>query len=284
MRIPLFIFISLFCSSLFASQDDSLEKGVSNTASETTKQYSNDDALAISQAAIGKTTGHYRFTLPSGEVITSQKFLGKPLIISLIYTSCYHICPTTTQNLNRVVQKARDVLGEESFNVLTIGFDTHKDTPEAMAHFSELHTNVADNWFFLSTDSATMKALTRDLGFIFKPTPHGFDHLIQASILDKDGVVYRQVYGMRPKTPHFVEPIKELVFGEPEDDSLFSEFTSKVKLFCTIYDPTQDRYYFNYSVFAGVIVGMILGGFFIWIFIREWRYSNKSRELNDTNQ
>jgi len=274
MRICLFVFASLFSAFLFAAPDNAQEKGASNTVSENTQQHSNEDALAISQAAIGKTVGHYRFTLPTGEVINSQKFLGKPLIISLIYTSCYHICPTTTQNLNRVVQKARDVLGKDSFNVLTIGFDTPQDTPEAMAYFSEQHSTAVDNWFFLSTDAATMTALTRDLGFIYTPSPHGFDHLIQASILDNNGVVYRQVYGMQPKTPHFVEPIKELVFGEPIDDSLFSAFTSKVKLFCTVYDPAQDRYYFNYSIFAGGIVGLLLGGFFIFAFIREWRHSS----------
>lgn len=277
MRICLFVFTLLIASPLLAVSSSSAESDVSNTESEKTKKYTSDEALAISQAAIGKTAGHYRFVLPSGEVVTSKKFLGKPLIISLVYTSCYHICPTTTENLNRVVQKARDVMGEDSFNVLTIGFDTQRDTPEAMAHFAEMHSTAVDNWYFLSSDAATMKALSRDLGFIYSPSPHGFDHLIQASILDKEGAVYRQVYGMKPKTQHFVEPIKELVFGEPEDDSLFSEFTNKVKLFCTVYDPTQDRYYFNYSIFAGGIVGLGLGGFFIYVFIREWRLSNKTR-------
>ena len=269
-----FIFL-IICASVFSAE---LKQGITNSASEETVTYTSEQALAISQSAIGKTVGHYKFTSPEGEMMSTRSFLGKPLIISLIYTSCYHICPTTTENLNTVVEKARDVLGEESFNVLTIGFDTQKDNPEAMGHFAELHSSKPDNWFFLSTDAGTMKALVRDLGFIFSAAPHGFDHLIQASILDKNSVLYRQVYGMRPQTPHFVEPLKELVFGEKSEVSLFSAFTTKIKLFCTVYDPALDKYYFNYSVFVGVIVGLIMSIFFVRLFIREWQYTKNSKK------
>jgi len=260
-----------------ATNEKEQQEGVTNKAVEATKTYTSDETLAISQSAIGNTVGHYRFLLPSGEEISTKQFLGKPLIVSLVYTSCYHICPTTTKNLDRVVQKARDVLGKESFNVVTIGFDTDRDTPEAMKYFSSIHSTEVDNWFFLSTDAASIKALVRDLGFIFTPSPQGFDHLIQASILDKHGVVYRQVYGIRPQTPHFVEPIKELVFGQPADTSLFSSITAKINLFCTVYDPAQDKYVYDYSIFIGLIVGCIIGIIFIRIFIREWHYTKAKK-------
>ena len=261
-RIYLLFIVTFFCTNIVAATDE-------------IKQYTNDQALEISQAAIGKTVGHYRFTSSSGEVMSSKSFLGKPLIVSLVYTSCYNICPTTTENLNRVVQKAKDVLGDDAFNVVTIGFDTHVDTPTAMKQFAELHSTQSDNWFFLSTDAATMKALVRDLGFVYAASPNGFDHMIQASILDENGSVYRQVYGIRPQTPHFVEPIKELVFGEAKNSSLFSAVTTKIKLFCTVYDPAQDKYYFNYSIFVGVFVGLVMAIFFLRLFIREWRYTKK---------
>jgi len=273
------IFFSLFITTNSSAEEKQLAEGVTNSSSTDIVKYTNEDALSISQAAIGKTIGNYRFTATSGEVVTTQSFKGKPLIISLIYTSCYHICPTTTENLNRVVKKAKDVLGDNSFNVLTIGFDTHRDTPVAMAQFAELHSTESDNWQFLSTDVTTMKALVRDLGFIFTAAPHGFDHIIQASVLDKDSVLYRQVYGLTPQTPHFVEPLKELVFGEQKEHSFLAAFTTKIKLFCTVYDPAQDKYYFNYSIFVGVFVGLVMGIFFLRLFIREWRYTkNKSKD------
>ena len=59
------------------------------------------------------------------------------MVLSLIYTSCYHICPTVTTNLARIVNIAREALGEDSFSVLTIGFDTPVDTPDRMREFSQ---------------------------------------------------------------------------------------------------------------------------------------------------
>ena len=251
--------------------------GIQNEAAEEIEQFSNEEALEVSQSVFGQTVGLYNFQLPDGSKINSKEFLGKPVIVSLIYTSCYHICPTITENLNRVVKKARDALGKDSFNVLTIGFDTKRDTPEAMATFSEAHSSGADNWFFLSTDDASMQALSRDLGFIYTPSAAGFNHLIQVTILDEQGKVYRQVYGLQPKTPNFIEPIKELVFGESTEHSLFQGLTAKINLFCTFYDPVQDRYRYDYTIFVGLIVGTMLGIIFLTLLIREWRYTGSSK-------
>lgn len=255
-----------------------------NINAESIKRYSSEEALKISQDALRKRIGHYQLQSASGETVSTAQFQGKPLIISLVYTSCYHICPTTTQSLNRVVQKAKQVLGGSSFNVATIGFDSANDTPEAMKQFAEGYGSLSSNWYFLSADQGTVNALARDTGFIYTPSASGFDHLIQATIIDQHGSVYRQVYGMEPQTPHFVEPLKELIFGQPVDDSFFSQLTSKVKLFCTIYDPKQDRYYFNYSIFIGLLVGLVMGGFFITLFIREWRLSSNKYSKSSTDQ
>ena len=100
-------------------------------------QFDKDKAMAISQAAIGKTLGSYLLQKTNGEYVDLASFKGKPLIVSLIYTSCYHICPTTTQHLNRVTKNARQSLGDDSFNVVTIGFDVRRDNPPMMQYFAE---------------------------------------------------------------------------------------------------------------------------------------------------
>lgn len=238
-------------------------------------QFKREDALAYSQAAIGHAVGDYHFSDSQGRPVALSQYRGKPLVISLIYTSCFHICPTTTRNLGLVVDKARDVLGEDTFNVVSIGFDTVNDTADAMRLFAKSQAIQLGTWEFLSSDAATIEALSRDLGFLFFPNGHGFDHLVQTSIIDANGTVYRQVYGMQMETPHFVEPLKELVFGIPPEDSLFSQISSKIRLFCTVYDPASDRYRFDYSLFTGLLSGLLLGGAFLYWIIQEWRKFNQ---------
>lgn len=232
-------------------------------------------ALAYSQAAIGKSVGNYVFTNTHGQQVRLASMQGRPVVISMIYTSCYHICPTVTQHLSNVVQKAKQALGEKSFSVLTIGFDTPNDTPDAMRVFAAQQGVDSANWQFLSADEKTITELSRDLGFQFQASPKGFDHLIQATIVDARGKVYRQVYDMNFSTPLLIEPLKELLEGQPRKGSLIGHLGNKIRLFCTVYDPTNDRYYVNYSIFIGMFIGLTSVGFVIFYLLREWRRNQR---------
>jgi len=261
--------------ALAAPHDTSGHASSPTAGGDTASKFDQKAALAISQGAIGKSLGEYTLMAADGRNLRMSEFRGKPLVISLIYTSCYHICPTTTQHLAKVVRTARAALGPESFNVLTIGFDTPKDTPSAMRQFAlDQSVNIA-HWEFLSTDAAAMAGLTRELGFIAYRAPHGFDHLIQATVVDAQGKIYRQVYGMNFDTPLLVEPLKELVFGAPASPSLLSNLSSRIKLFCTVYDPSSDQYRFDYSIFIGFFIGLISIGTVSFLLIREWRRNRR---------
>lgn len=229
-------------------------------------------ALQESQDAIGTVLGDYPLTDHNGHALSLDDFHGKPLVLSLIYTSCYQICPMTTRHLAKVVDKAREALGEESFNVAVLGFDAYNDSPQAMLHFARKQGIDNRGWRLLSASPATVKALAAALGFRFFASPNGFDHITQATVIDANGRIYRQVYGEVFETPLLVEPLKELVLGQPRpDQTLLSGLISKVRFFCTTYDPARDAYHFDYSLFIGMFVGasIILAG--IVFLIREIR-------------
>jgi protein SCO1/2 len=228
-------------------------------------------ALATSQAAIGRLLEDVTLRDRSGKAVQLAGYRGKPLVISVIYTSCYHICPTTTQHLAKVVQTARAALGEDSFRVVTIGFDTAKDNPDAMRAFAKQQGVDLPGWEFLSTDAASMARLAKNIGFLYFASPKGFDHLMQATVVDANGKIYRQVYGMTFDTPLLVEPLKELVFGERPGESLFDGLWSKVKLFCTTYDPANDRYRLDYSLFIGMFIGFLIIASGVFYLVRELR-------------
>ena len=236
-------------------------------------EFDRKSALDESLAAVGKQVPELTFFNSDGSRKQLADYRGKPLIISLIYTSCHHICPTTTKHLDKVVGKARSALGDNSFNVITVGFDTANDTADAMRIFARQQSVKANNWDFLAGDKNTIATLSKALGFQFYASPNGFDHLLQATLLNKDGIVYRQIYGMQFDTPHLVEPLKQLVFGGEEHQSLFQELGDKIRLFCTVYDPYSDSYLFDYSIFVGLFIGLTLGGFMLILLIREWRTS-----------
>ena len=215
-----------------------------------------DQALAISQAAIGQTVSDVLFTSADGRSMRFADFRGKPLVLSMVYTSCFQICPMTTRFLSGVVEKARDALGEDSFAVAVVGFDVEVDTPAAMQYFANKQGISDKGWQVLSADSAAVEQLAGDTGFQYFPSSNGFDHLIQATVIDAEGRVYRQVYGQVFDTPLLVDPLIELVLGRsPPEQPLLDNLVSKIKLFCTTYDPVRDGYYFDYSLFIGMLIG-----------------------------
>jgi len=238
--------------------------------------YSREQALAHSQAAIGRTLEGIVFTRSDGKTVTIKDYRGSPLVISLIYTSCHHICPSTTAHLDKMVEKARSALGDSSFRVISVGFDTENDNPVRMAQFSKRLDIEGTHWDFLSISTDQQEQLVEQLGFIYYASPKGFEHLIQASLVDETGKVYRQVYGMTFPTTALVEPMKELVFGQPRPESALQHLGNRIRLFCTVYDPATDSYSIDISVFIGTFVGLVVSILFGRILIKEWRRSLKA--------
>jgi len=238
--------------------------------------YDEAAALALSQAAIGRTVGDFTFLDGKGQEIALGALRGKPVVISLIYTSCYHICPTVTSNLDKVVRVARDALGEDGFSVLTIGFDTPNDTPDRMRVFAGQRGIDSDDWHFVSASAETLRGLSSDVGFSYFSSPKGFDHMIQATVLDGEGKVYRQIYGMAPEPPALVEPLKEIVWGKQVAATPLGGWINNIKLFCTVYDPTTGMYMFDYSPFIAFGIGVLVLGGIAWVIVRSWRESSSS--------
>ncbi len=273
MRFPVLLFSLLLLSNPLGNACAAARTAVAENGAQ---QFDYDIALKTSQDAIDNQVGNYAFTNAAGERVSLNDFRGKPLVVSMIYTSCYQICPMTTRHLSKVVEKARDALGDDSFSVAIIGFDTKFDTPDAMQYFANKQGISNKNWNLLSMAAADVDALSKDIGFIYYPSSNGFDHLIQATIIDADGRVYRQVYGQAFDTPLLVDPLIELVLGRPQPAQSFMDtLSSKIKLFCTTYDPVRDGYYFDYSLFLGILIGGSIIVYTVIVLVRESRKGSK---------
>lgn len=228
-------------------------------------------ALAASQAAIGRPLPALEFTDMHGRRLSLADFRGRPLVISPIYTGCYHICPATTTWLKSVSEVAAGVVGEGAFAVLNVGFDTANDTPERMRAYARQRGIDTPQWVFASGDAATMARLLETIGFTYAPAAGGFDHMIQATVVDREGRIHRQVYGQQFEMQLLVDPLKKLVLGQRIQEETLSSVVEQVRLFCTVYDAKSGRYKFDYSIFFSFAIGLVsLGGVAVFIW-RSWR-------------
>lgn len=228
-----------------------------------TAQAANPDdteALRISQAAIGRTVDGVELTLAGGERLSFEALRGRPVVLSLVYTSCYHVCSGLTLRLRETVKVAREALGTDTFSVVTVGFDTPNDSAERMRSFARERGALQPGWYFAGTDAAGIERLATTVGFTYFPSPKGFDHITQTTIIDARGRVVLQVYGEDFAPPLVVEPLKKLVWGQNLDRRTLDGLVNTVKLFCTIYDPSSGRYRFDYSLIVNIVAGSLALG------------------------
>ena len=238
---------------------------------EATASFDEKAALQLSAQAVGGLVGDYDLRDRDGRAIRFSSFGGKPLLVSLIFTKCAQTCPMTTRKLSVAVKTLQQAFGAESFEVLSVGFDTESDTPQAMRRFAQRQGVDLPNWEFASADAPTAARLARSLGFSYRPSPEGFDHISQLTVVDAQGRVYRQVYGDDFELPSLGEPLKQLLAGAQTHYPLWQGLGRRIRLFCTRFDPSSGRYQADYSFFVGMLISaaMILP-FGYWI-VRELR-------------
>jgi protein SCO1/2 len=229
-------------------------------------------AIALGERALGRTIGDHRLVDSTGAPLSLGDYRGKPLVISLVYSSCSSICPLTTQHVIDAVTEAGRVFGLDRFEVLTVGFDARNDTAARMAQFASTQGIKLPNWRVASGDAAAIEGLLNDLGFSYRAVAGGFDHPAQTTIVDRDGKVYRHVYGDEFPSPMFMEPMKDVIYGTHTPFSV-NGIIDRIRFICTAYDPGTRRYRFDYSlVFGGTLAALSLvamGG----LILREWKRS-----------
>jgi len=267
-----FLLLIVAFAAVLAANGMSLAEGKINSEAARTlpaaRTWDMESAQAFSQAAIGNQVRPLLFRNRRGREVRLADFRGKPVIVNLVYTACTNSCSVIVEILHRSVVIAQDALGGDKFTVLTVGFDTRNDTPARMRAFATSRSIRLANWHFLSADQATIDRLANDLGFMYRASAGGFEHLAQTTIIDSKGKVYRQIYGGDFWPPAVVEPLKDLIYGRRGNLASVSGIINRIRLFCTVYSSGGERYRFDYGIFVALIVGFMCLGTVGFVLVR----------------
>lgn len=245
------------------------------TAPAVVPEFNAERAFFVSQQAIGRKLSTYQLTDSTGRTVSFGDYIGQPIVISMVYTSCHHICPTLTKHLANVVAIGRDALGQDAFTVFTVGFDTAADTPQQMAMFAAQRGIQDPRWHFVSADESSIQALSAELGFLYQSSPRGFDHITQTTVIDGAGVIRNQVYGVKFDPPLLIEPLKHTLRGQVFAADTVEGWWRDIKLLCTVYDPASGRYHFDYSLIVALIMGLACLSIVAVFILRAWRSSRR---------
>ncbi|MBL8503813.1 MAG: SCO family protein [Rhodocyclaceae bacterium] len=233
-------------------------------------------ALELSQSVVNRPLGDFTLLDRNDKPVRLADYRGKPLLVSFIYTGCFEVCPTTTRNLQKAVVNTVAALGAERFNVVSIGFNQPFDSPSAMKTFATQNGIVFPNWEFLSPAPAIVSELTKAFGFSYAPTPAGFDHIVQVTLVDAEGKVYRQIYGETLGADQLVEPMKQLVTGAPvAQTGAVADLLDRVRILCSVYDPRTGEYRLSYALIFEIAGFLTFLSYIVWYLWKGLRRKNR---------
>lgn len=123
-----------------------------------------------------------------------KDFAGKPVIISMLYTSCTKSCPIIMEYIkdfyNSLSKKEK-----ENVRVLIISINPEKDTPKVLKTFEKKH-KLDKNFFLLSGNKDTVLEIASLLGIRYVKTDEDYSHTNKILVLNKKGEIIHQNEGL----------------------------------------------------------------------------------------
>ncbi len=238
-------------------------------------------AIRLAEDAVGRVVPDFELRDSNGKPLRLGSYRGKPLLVSFIYTGCFEICPAQTRSLYAAVKGLDSMLGENQFNVISIGFNQPFDDPNAMRAFASQHRIKHRNWAFLSPRPNDVEALTRAFGFSWVATPAGFDHVLGVTVVDAEGRIHSQVLGDAVSAERLGTPLRRLLLYEQPQivSSPISQLIERVRILCTVYDARTGEYRYDWKLILQMASGLLFFlTMFIWLF-GEWRRQRRQRRL-----
>lgn len=142
--------------------------------------------------------------------IQFKDFIGKNMIVVMIYTSCNTACPILVADMQKIKSKIpKDLLKET--NLVLVSIDPEVDTPEKLKEFAKTNSMSGEPWVFLRGNKDSTNEFANVLSMKFKKvSPIDFSHSNIISIFNKKGEMVAQAEGAGINAEKVVEDLKSI--------------------------------------------------------------------------
>lgn len=144
----------------------------------------------------------------SGELTGLDRYKGNPVLITMFYASCPHVCPMLISTI-KLTESKLSAEERADLRVLTISIDPERDTPEKLLETMERHSVDADRWSMVRSLPGELRTIAGVFNVRFKQLPDGdFNHTTRIVLLDHDGTEVAATEQLGRPDAAFLEAIK----------------------------------------------------------------------------
>lgn len=156
----------------------------------------------------------YQLALPltdqDGETVSLQAFHGRPVLVTMFYTSCDGVCPMLAFAMRRMVA-ALPPEQRGRLRAVLVSFDPARDSPQALQEFAKLHQLGKPQWLLARAEDSDVRELAAVLGIRYRQLPSGvYSHSAVITLLDDDGVILARTTNLQALDPDFMQTLRTL--------------------------------------------------------------------------
>lgn len=212
------------------------------------------------------------FSDEQGRQVTLGQFLGKPVILALVYYTCPSLCNMVLRGTVRSVHGIPLTAGKD-YDVVAVSFDPRETYSQAAVKKAEIvkqygRPGAESGWHFLTGSEAASKSLAASVGFryAYDTNTNQYVHPSCIIVLTPEGRVARYFYGID-------YPARDVKLGLVEaSGGKIGSPIDQVLLYCFHYDPANGKYGFVImsALRAGGVATLgVLLGFMVIMFRRD---------------
>jgi protein SCO1/2 len=122
-----------------------------------------------------------------GVITGLDRYKGQPVLVTMFYTSCPHVCPMLISTI-KLTESKLSAAERADLRVLTISIDPERDTPDTLLETLERHAVDTSRWSMVRSEPGDLRTIAGVFDIKYKKLPDGeFNHTARIILLDRDG-------------------------------------------------------------------------------------------------
>jgi len=149
-----------------------------------------------------------QMTDQTGRSFSLDEHRGRPMLISMFYTSCQFVCPMLIEAL-QATQAKLSAVERGQLSVMMVTFDPERDTIMALKRTSEQRQLDPEHWTLARTDAKNVRKLAALLGIQYRAIGNGdFNHATALILIDAEGRIAGRTAQLGNADPAFVKLVR----------------------------------------------------------------------------
>jgi protein SCO1/2 len=176
-------------------------------------------SVATSEPKPGDAVPNFSLVNQDAKSIRMDKYRGKALLLTFIYTRCPlpEYCTLMSNNFAAIEKELqKDAALYEKTHLLSISFDPAYDTPKVLRSYGAAHTGNFNkenfkHWEFATGKPEQVREIAQFFGLTYMPEKDEIIHSLKTAIITPDGRVYKLYSGNDWKPEELLRDLQALL-------------------------------------------------------------------------